>query len=107
MATINLTGASGTKYDFGVHDLDGSFHAVAGVYTVTERYETARGRHKHTVIYFGQTSDLGDRFDDHHKADCFAVHNANSLCFHADDDEQSRLAKENDLIEAHYSPCNN
>ena len=107
MTTVSFTGASGTKYRFGVYDLDGDLNAIAGVYVVTNRYETAQGRYGHTVIYFGQTGDLGDRFDDHHKADCFADFGANSLCFHADGDEQSRLAKESDLIEAYNPPCNN
>ncbi|MGC2517256.1 MAG: hypothetical protein WA383_22260, partial [Terriglobales bacterium] len=41
----------------------------------------------------GETGDLSTRFDDHHKADCFAQHNANCICTHGDEDEESRLAK--------------
>ncbi len=107
MATVTITGDSGTKYAFDVLGLDSNFNAVAGVYVVTDRHETAQGNYTHTVIYFGQTDDLDDRFSDHHKADCFEDHGANSLCFHADENEQSRLAKESDLIEAHNPPCNN
>ncbi len=108
MTTVTFTGSSGTKYAFDVLGLDSNFNAVAGVYVVTDRHETAQGNYTHTVIYFGQTDDLDDRFSDHHKADCFKDHGANSLCFHADGDDQSRLAKESDLIKAAYNPpCNN
>lgn len=107
MATVTITGDSGTKYAFDVFGLDSNFNAVAGVYAVTGRRETAKDSYSHTVIYFGQTDDLDDRFSDHHKADCFEDHGANSLCFHADENEQSRLAKEADLIAARNPPCNN
>ncbi len=107
MATVTITGDSGTKYAFDVLGLGSNFNAVAGVYAVTDRHESAQGGYSHTVIYFGQTSDLDDRFSDHHKADCFKDHGANSLCFHADENEQSRLAKEADLIAARNPPCNN
>ena len=112
MATVTLKGKSGKAYEFEVYGLDSNLNAVAGVYAVTGRRvmitETAQDSYSHTAIYFGQTSDLDDRFSDHHKADCFKDHGANSLCFHADGDDQSRLAKESDLIEAAYNPpCNN
>ena len=106
MATVTITGDSGTKYAFDVFGLGSNLNAVAGVYAVTDRHESAQGGYSHTVIYFGQTDNLDDRFSDHHKADCFKDHGANSLCFHADDNEQSRLAKESDLIEAYNPPCN-
>ena len=106
MATVTITGDSGTKYAFDVFGLDSNINAVAGVYAVTDRHESAQGGYSHTVIYFGQTSDLDGRFSDHDKADCFKDHGANSLCFHADENEQSRLVKESDLIEAYNPPCN-
>lgn len=64
------------------------------------------GQYTHTVIYIGQTGDLSTRFDDHHKADCFTSHKANCICTHCDDDEDSRLAKEQDLIAYYNPPCN-
>ena len=106
MATVTLKGKSGKAYVFEVYKFDSSFNAAAGVYAVTGRRQNTEGRYTHTAIYIGQTSDLGGRFDDHHKADCFADHEANSLCLHADENEQSRLVKEGDLIAAYNPPCN-
>lgn len=106
LSDLTLTGKSGKVYDFEVWPINQAFNAVAAVYAITRRYPKSEGVYNHDVIYIGQTDDLSTRFNNHHKADCFAKHNANCICTHRDDNEDSRLAKEADLI-ANYNPtCN-
>ena len=106
LATLTLTGASGREYAFNVYPFNTQFAEVAAVYAVTKRYKKSDGAWAHEVEYVGQTSNLPERFEDHHKAGCFTRHGANCVCVHRDDNEASRLVKEADLIEAYDSPCN-
>jgi hypothetical protein len=106
ISTVKLHGKSGNDYEFEVWPRVQTFRPVAAVYAVTQRYQNNQGGYSHTVIYVGQTENLEARHEDHHKEDCFDKHNANCICTHRDDDEDSRLAKEADLI-ANYNPvCN-
>jgi hypothetical protein len=106
ISTVTLKGRSGQTYDFEVWALGQAFNAVAAVYAITCRYKNSKDEYTHDVIYIGQTEDMSTRFDDHHKADCFKKHKANCICTHRDDDEDSRLAKEQDLIANYNPPCN-
>ena len=102
ISTLTLTGKSGRQYEFKCYPIGTEFRPVAAVYAVTKR-KTDR---THTVIYVGQTSNLPERFDDHHKAACFSGHGANCICIHRDNNESSRQEKEADLIAAYNPPCN-
>lgn len=106
ISTMTLDGKSGEKYIFNVWPMDQAFNNVGAVYAVTRRYKNAEGEYVHAVIYVGETGDLSTRFDNHHKADCFVEHNANCICTHQESDEDSRLAKEDDLIKEIGPPCN-
>ena len=106
IATLTLTGISGTKYQFNVYPLGTNFKATGAVYAITKRTVKPDDGGSHDEIYVGQTHDISERFDNHHKADCFTRYNANCVCIHQDDNENSRLAKENDLIQAYDLPCN-
>lgn len=106
IANLSLTGESGNKYQFSVYPFDTNFKSVGAVYAITRRTVKADGNGDHAVIYIGETEDLGDRFDNHHKAGCFDRHNANCICIHRDDGARSRLAKEADLIKAESPACN-
>lgn len=106
IGTLPLKGKSGETYSFNVWPMDQQFNAVGAVYAITKRHADSKGGHSHTVIYVGETSDLSTRFENHHKADCFNQHESNCICTHQDDDEESRLAKENDLLKQHNPPCN-
>lgn len=102
ISTLSLKGASGRQYEFDVYPLDTEFNSVGAVYAITKR-DASRN---HTVIYIGQTDDLSERFDNHHKASCFYRHSANCVCIRAENNEETRLAIEKDLI-ANYNPtCN-
>ncbi len=106
MAKLTLTGASGTEYDFGVCPDGESVPVVAGLYYVSARTQNEEGKYFHSHIYIGESENVPERFNGHHKEDCFAQHNANCVSVHPDDDNQSRLNKEADLIAAYDPPCN-
>jgi excinuclease UvrABC nuclease subunit len=106
LGDVTFHGKSGQGYVFEVYPVDTDFNDVAAVYAVTRRYKDTRGGYSHEIIYVGETKDLSERFDEHHKANCFIRHNANCICTHLDDKEAPRLTKENDLIKKHNPPCN-
>ena len=105
-ATLELTGASGKKYTFYVYAYGTTFKPAGGVYVVTQATPNGTGGNNHSILYVGQTGDLSERFDDHHKADCFSRRGATHICVQAEGDEKSRLATEADLIAAYNPPCN-
>jgi hypothetical protein len=105
IADATFTGASGSKYTFGVYPFGTTFKAVGAVYTFTVR-TVANGKGTHSFIYIGQTGDLSERLDDHHKAICIKRNNPNCICVHADSNEKSRLAIETDLIAGNQTLCN-
>jgi GIY-YIG catalytic domain len=105
-ATLELTGASGRKYAFLVYPWGTSFKPLGGVYAVTRAVSNQAGGETHTIVYVGQTGDLSERFDNHHKANCFARHSSNRICVHVEGNEETRLAIEADLIAAYNPPCN-
>jgi len=106
LGTMTLTGKSGKQYSFEVYPWGTTFSAVGAVYYISKRTPKVDGGADHAKIYIGQTNDLSERFDNHHKADCFTKHGANAISVHRDDNEDSRLAKESDLIADHNPPCN-
>ncbi len=106
LGTLTLRGASGQQYVFDVYDFDTDFGAFGTVYAITRRAEKEEGGYSHTTIYIGETGYLSTRFDGHHKEDCFIQHDRNCKCIHSDTDDDSRLAKEADLIANYNPPCN-
>lgn len=103
---LALTGVSGKQYSFSVYPLNTEFKALGGVYYFSIRTTKPDGGGNHTPLYIGQTSDLSSRFTDHHKEACMDSRGVNCISVHVDQDEDSRLAKEQDLIAAYNPPCN-
>ena len=104
-ATIEFTGASGKNYTFQIYDFQTNFNAVPAVYVVTRR-QKENGVYSHTVLYVGQTDNLFERFENHHKANCFRNNYANAICVRVEYNEQVRLNIESDLIRKYRPPCN-
>ena len=105
--TVRYTGQSGQEYEFTAYSNDTEFKEGYGaVYFVTNRHSNNKDGYSHTRIYIGQTGDLSERFDDHHKADCFASHNANCICILGEASKPNRLSIEKDLIDNYNPPCN-
>jgi hypothetical protein len=106
IGTLTLTGASGNQYSFNVYPTDTGFKSMGAVYYISKRIEKEDGTGTHTKIYIGQTGDLSERFDSHHKESCFKKHNANCVSILQESSEKTRLEIEGDLIEAYTPPCN-
>ena len=102
-ATITWTGDSGTKYKYWIYELGDTHDAVPANYIFTKVTNT--GSHK--PIYIGETEDISERFDYHHKMECIDRNGATNLCTHKSSvDKKVRCAEEADLV-ANYGPvCN-
>jgi len=107
IADYTVSGKSGSKYTFGMYEYPGTWKPVAAVYIITKRAVGADGKGKHTNIYVGQTSNLSERQEDHHKQDCFKRHAANCIGVLTEKDEQRRLDIEADIRNnGSLWPCN-
>lgn len=101
-ATINWVGQSGKDYKHWIFPLSASFKPVGGNYIFAK--ETQPGYW--SPVYIGQTSDLSERFDNHHAMVCAKRNGATHIHAYSNDNEKQRLAEEMDLI-GHWNPtCN-
>ena len=100
-----LKGKSGTPYTFELYTLDSNFEKDSAVYIFTRRYQHDEENVKHDKIYIGQTKDISQRFDNHHKADCIDKHKANCIGIHwCDESDLEEI--ERDLLLNHKTKCN-
>ncbi|SRR5216684_5769768 len=103
--TIEWTGKSGKAYKHWIYNL-----AAASSFTrAPGNYVVARETKPDTFapIYVGQTADLSERFDNHHKMPCMEKQGATHVCAHTSDANVSvRLAEEADLVEKWHPACN-
>jgi predicted GIY-YIG superfamily endonuclease len=100
---IKWIGASGRSYTYWVHPMNTAFKAEPGNYCMAK--ETQPGRF--VPLYFGETSDLSERFDNHHKMSCFTRNGATHIHAHTNSAGQdARLAEEVDLIRKWNPSCN-
>jgi len=106
IGTLTLTGISGNRYMFDVYLFGTKFKAIGAVYYISKRVQKPDGNGNHANIYIGQTEDLSERFDNHHKESCFIKHNANCISIHQEGNERRRLAIEADIINSLEPPCN-
>ena len=93
-------GASGTRYQYRVYPADHDFPAVPANY-----FFVALANKKWHPVYVGQTSDLSERFESHHRRLCID-RRATHIHIHRNDVEQARLYEEADIIRKHQPPCN-
>lgn len=103
---VTFTGASGRRYQFGAYPWGADFKELGAVYVVTRRSAGVLGGSSYAPLYIGQTSDLSERFDNHHKASCFVRNGVNSICVYVEGAESTRLGIERDLLGSHQTPCN-
>jgi hypothetical protein len=80
--------------------------AVGGVYVVTRAELNLQGGNSHRILYVGQTGNLSERFDKHHKASSFRYYQASHICALAETSEIARPSIESDLIAGYNPPCN-
>ena len=92
--TVHWRGASGSDYKYWVYPIGTTFKEVPGNYIFTKR-ENGRWR----PIYVGETENLGERFDTHHKAQCIARKSATHIRAHTSSERvEVRRAEESDII---------
>jgi len=106
LGKIKWTGGSGQVYQFKVYPLGTKLRKVSGLYVVTRRRHNPKGGYRHLPLYVGQTEDFSQPFGQHHNAEQFKQRGANCICLQSDSSEDSRLAKERDLIAAIQPVCN-
>lgn len=107
LGTVTFVGDLGEKYGFNVYSLNSLFRRLGGVYFFTKRVKKSNGRYTHSRhIYVGQTGDLSERFDDHHRMPCIKRNGANCICIHRESDGRTRRRIERDLIAAYNPTCN-
>lgn len=101
--TIDWGGKSGKAYRHWIYDIGTQLKKAAGNYVFAR--ETTPG--KLSPIYVGQTGDLSERFDNHHKMPCIRRSGATHITAHTiDAGEAARRAEETDIIERWDPPCN-
>lgn len=104
-STITWIGASGRQYQYWIIPLKPNFpifKVLGGNYIFTK--ETRPGCF--TPLYIGETGDLSERFDTHHKMRSIILHGATHIHQHTNPDHQARLAEERDLIAKWKPICN-
>jgi hypothetical protein len=106
LGKIKLTGASGASYDFRVYPWESEFGAEGAVYIVTKRKGTTGGRHWHSRLFAGQTSDLSASVADHRKSSALQSRSPNCICVHTEETESKRRTIESDLMSLYRPPGN-
>lgn len=102
VTTVTATGSSGKQYSFDVYHWGQAFNPVPAVYMVLKQASNG----SFDILYIGQTSNLNERFDSHHKQRCFDRNRKTHIAIHQEAKERVRLDKETDLV-SHYNPvCN-
>ena len=101
--TIRWSGLSGRQYEYRIYPLGANFKAVPGSYIFAK--ETSQGRHR--PIYIGETEDLSERFDNHHKMPCIRLQGATHIHVHQNDGGvAARRMEEDDLVNKWSPSCN-
>ena len=101
--TFKWPGDSGIEYQYWIYPIGASFKKVPGNYVFAEK--TPAGRW--TPIYIGETGDLSERFDHHHKMRCIKWNSATHIHVHtSSSDEKARRTEETDLIMKWNPSCN-
>lgn len=101
--TIKWTGKSDRTYLHYVYPIGYTFKQVPGNYIFAK--ETQPGRW--TPIYAGETGDLSERFDNHHKMPCIRSQGPTHIHVHESSTNAiARRAEERDIIDRWNPPCN-
>jgi predicted GIY-YIG superfamily endonuclease len=100
---IDWQGISGKTYHYWIHELNTLFKEVPGNYIFARETKPRT----FTPIYIGQTSNLNERFENHHKMPCIRKNGATHIHTHTSSStETARLAEEQDLINKWNTACN-
>ncbi len=101
--TIEWTGASGRSYRYWIYLPGTQFDAKPGNYCFAK--EVSPGQY--VPLYFGQTIDLSERLDSHHKMGCARLRGLTHIMAKVNEGgEAARLREEADLIARWKPACN-
>ena len=99
---LKLEGESGKEYGFIVYSLEQEYkEGVIAIYAFIK--ENIAGIIE--VIYIGQTTDLSQRFINHHKEEKIEEYQATHIAIRIEQEDQLDKV-EKDLIKKHNPPCN-
>jgi len=102
-SSIEWTGKSGRKYLYYIFSIGTTFDPYLGNYIFAKETEPSRFQ----PIYIGQTENLAERFDNHHKMQCIKRNEATHIHAHKNSrGEAARRAEETDLIQEWNPVCN-
>lgn len=99
---VTVEGISGTQYEFDVYLWGTQFKPVGAVYIVLKKKPTGN----YDLLYVGQTGDLSERFDNHHKKPCFDRNGKTHIGVRVESSEKRRLSIEADLTAKYKPVCN-
>ncbi len=100
--TVDWGGKSGTTYKYWVFPIGHEFGEQPGNYIFAKQ----EGQ-QWVPVYIGETGDLSDRFDKHHKMSCILENGATHIHAHKSSaNEDTRRAEEADLVAGWNPPCN-
>ena len=100
--TVTWPGQSGKQYTYEVYRIGTNFNKVPGNYIFAKQTVTGW-----IPIYIGETSDLSQRFDNHHAMPCIKRNGATHIHAHkSSSDANVRRAEESDLIKRWKPSCN-
>ena len=102
--TIVWEGASGKEYKYWIYDIGyANFDSVPGNYIFAKEAPPKT----HSPIYIGETEDISERFDYHHKIDCIKRNGATHIHAHKSSSaKETRCEEESDLIQKWTPICN-
>jgi hypothetical protein len=101
--TIKWPGQSGAEYTYWIYRIGTTFQSEPGNYIFAK--ETNPNTFK--PIYIGQTGDLSERFENHHKLPSITRNGATHIHVHKNlGGERQRLAEELDLVHRWCPTCN-
>jgi len=104
--SAHFSGKSGQRYDFYVYPIGQALSTVGAVYVITRRHKNSGSGISHDVLYVGDTLNLSLTLLNHPKWDCLIRGSANCIGAHIDEDQNSRVAKREDLIQQYAPACN-
>ena len=104
MSLVTWTGGSGKKYDFQIYPIGTTFKSLGACYI----FAKSTAPNSWQAIYIGETSDLSERFDHHHKSSCITLYGATHICVYTVgmNNYIRRYSVERDLLANIRPPCN-
>ena len=102
-ATIVWHGISGQSYEYELRPIGSTLPKAPGNYVLCRRLENGR----YSAIYAGETSDLSERFDDHHAMPCIKRRGATHISYRVHyGGKDARQMEEKDIRARYNPPCN-